>query len=140
MSKYGDQTHCENLDCVSRLEIDQTGYLLNHPRSLRPGRLDSICPVSVQSRTTIGPPSNAIWIAFRWRADSDLIVDAYWEFLNNFFSIKHQYNVHSHLNSIHNVNKVTFQKSETCQYTDVNKKRLVTSYQSIVSPEKTEVL
>ena len=31
MSKYGDQTHCENLDCVSQLEIGQAGYLLNHP-------------------------------------------------------------------------------------------------------------
>ena len=31
MSKYGDQTHRENLDCVSELEIGQAGYLLNHP-------------------------------------------------------------------------------------------------------------
>ena len=32
MSKYGDQMHCENPDCVSQLEIGQAGYLLNHPR------------------------------------------------------------------------------------------------------------
>ena len=32
MSTYGDQTHCENLDCIGRLEISQTGYLLTHPR------------------------------------------------------------------------------------------------------------
>ena len=34
MSKYGDQPHCENLDCDSQLEIGQAGYLLNHPRIL----------------------------------------------------------------------------------------------------------
>ena len=33
MSYYGDQTHCENHDCVGQLEIDQTGYLLTHPRT-----------------------------------------------------------------------------------------------------------
>ena len=33
MSKYGNQTNCENLDCVVQLEIDQGGYLLNHPRT-----------------------------------------------------------------------------------------------------------
>ena len=32
MSKYGDKTHDENLDCVSWLEIGQAGYLLNSPR------------------------------------------------------------------------------------------------------------
>ena len=31
MSKYGDQTHCENLDCVDHLEKIKAGYLLNHP-------------------------------------------------------------------------------------------------------------
>ena len=31
MSRYGDQTNCENLDCVGQLEIGQVGYLLNHP-------------------------------------------------------------------------------------------------------------
>ena len=35
MSKYGDQTHCENLDCVSQSEIGQAGYLLNPPRTYR---------------------------------------------------------------------------------------------------------
>ena len=32
MSEYGDQTHCENLDCVSQLEIGQASFLLNRPR------------------------------------------------------------------------------------------------------------
>ena len=32
MSKYGGQAHGENLDCVSRFEIGQAGYLLNNPR------------------------------------------------------------------------------------------------------------
>ena len=31
-SKYGDQTHCENPDCVCLLEIGQASYVLNHPR------------------------------------------------------------------------------------------------------------
>ena len=35
VSKYGDQTHCENLDCVGQLEIGQAGYLLNHPRKIK---------------------------------------------------------------------------------------------------------
>ena len=37
MSKYIDQAHFENLDCVGQLEIGQTDYLLNHPgiRKLR---------------------------------------------------------------------------------------------------------
>ena len=35
MSEHGDQTHCENLDCVGQLEIAQAGYLLKHPRSLK---------------------------------------------------------------------------------------------------------
>ena len=34
MSKYGDQTYCENLDCVGQLQIGQAGYLLNHPCTL----------------------------------------------------------------------------------------------------------
>ena len=34
MSKYGDQTHCENLDYVGQLEIYHAGYLLNHPHSM----------------------------------------------------------------------------------------------------------
>ena len=34
MSKYGDQTHCENLDWVGQLKIGQAGYLLNHLRTL----------------------------------------------------------------------------------------------------------
>ena len=34
MSKYGDQTYCENLDCVGQLEIGQAGYLSNHPRNI----------------------------------------------------------------------------------------------------------
>ena len=34
MSKYGDQTHYENLDCVGQLEIVQAGYLLNHPYTM----------------------------------------------------------------------------------------------------------
>ena len=34
MSKYGDKINCENLDCVSQLEIGQAGYLLNHPHSV----------------------------------------------------------------------------------------------------------
>ena len=38
MSKYGDQTNCENLDCVFQLEICQAGYLLNNPRR----RVDSL--------------------------------------------------------------------------------------------------
>ena len=29
---YGDQTHCENLDCVSQLEIGQADYLLTRHR------------------------------------------------------------------------------------------------------------
>ena len=29
INKYGDRTHCENLDCVRQLEIGQAGYLLN---------------------------------------------------------------------------------------------------------------
>ena len=33
MSKYGDQTHCKNIDCVGQLELGQAGYLLNHPRT-----------------------------------------------------------------------------------------------------------
>ena len=33
MSKYGDQTHCENLDCVGQLKVGQAGYLLKHPCS-----------------------------------------------------------------------------------------------------------
>ena len=32
--QYGDQTYCENRDCVGRLEIDQAGCLLTHPRIL----------------------------------------------------------------------------------------------------------
>ena len=40
MSKYGDQTHGENLDCVSLLKIVQTGYLLSDPRIF-----DQYCPV-----------------------------------------------------------------------------------------------
>ena len=38
-----DQTHGENLDCVSQLEIGQVGYLLNDPRksSWSPVRLVS---------------------------------------------------------------------------------------------------
>ena len=36
MSKYSDQTHPGNLDCVGQLEIGQAGYLLNHPRSRNP--------------------------------------------------------------------------------------------------------
>ena len=35
MSYYGDQTHCENLDCVGQLEIGQASYLLNHPHMER---------------------------------------------------------------------------------------------------------
>ena len=31
-SKYGDQTHCENPDCVCLLEIGQASYVFNHPR------------------------------------------------------------------------------------------------------------
>ena len=34
MSNDDDQTHCSNLDCVSRLEIGQAGYLLKDPRSM----------------------------------------------------------------------------------------------------------
>ena len=33
MSKYDDQTHCENLDCVDQLEISQAGYQLNNPHT-----------------------------------------------------------------------------------------------------------
>ena len=36
MSKYDDQTHCENRDCVGQLEIGQAGHLLNHPRNSLP--------------------------------------------------------------------------------------------------------
>ena len=32
MSKYGDHTHGDSVDCVSQLKIGQAGYLLNHPR------------------------------------------------------------------------------------------------------------
>ena len=32
MSKYGEQTHWENLDCVGQLEIGQESYYVNHPR------------------------------------------------------------------------------------------------------------
>ena len=35
MSYYGDQTLCENPDCVGQLEIGQASYLLNHPRMKR---------------------------------------------------------------------------------------------------------
>ena len=31
MSKYGNHTQGESVDCVSQLEIGQAGYLLNHP-------------------------------------------------------------------------------------------------------------
>ena len=34
MSKYGDQTHCDNFDCVGQVEVGQAGYLVNHPRTL----------------------------------------------------------------------------------------------------------
>ena len=32
MSKYGDQTHGINLDCLNQLKIGQAGYLLKNPR------------------------------------------------------------------------------------------------------------
>ena len=32
MYNYGDQTHCESLDCIGQLEIGQAGYLLTHTR------------------------------------------------------------------------------------------------------------
>ena len=30
-SQYGDQTNCENLDCIGQLKIGQAGNLLKHP-------------------------------------------------------------------------------------------------------------
>ena len=46
MSKHGYQTHSENLDCVSQLEIDQAGYLLNRPR-----RTDARCYLKTSPNT-----------------------------------------------------------------------------------------
>ena len=40
MSKYGDQTHGENLDCVSQFEIGQAGYLLNSPRIINSASIE----------------------------------------------------------------------------------------------------
>ena len=44
---------------------------------------------SSQSASNLGPPSvrqrNAIWMAFRWRADSGPILHAYWD------SLRHPY-------------------------------------------------
>ena len=46
MSDYGDQIHCENLDCVGQLEICQVGYLLTHPHIV----YDIVCKQSIHER------------------------------------------------------------------------------------------
>ena len=38
-------------------------------------------------RATMGPPANAFWMVFFWWAESDQILRAYWELVDQFLSL-----------------------------------------------------